>query len=185
MRATIIAIVAVALVGGGYWYLYQGRPLAPASAPQNAPASYTAPQLTQEYTNNDYRFSLKLPADFTVSDLPSDAAGKTIVFQNTTGDGMQVVISPWDEPANALTEARIKQDVPDMAVSEVQPLQVGDNSNGVAFKSNNDTFGGASREVWFVYPEQGRGAPSYLYQISTYDRLDPLLKAIFQTWQFF
>jgi hypothetical protein len=90
---------------------------------------------------------------------------------------VQIIVSPFNEDLHALTQDRIHQDVPDMTISDSQPIQIGENYTGLAFKSDNEAFGGASREVWFAF----RGN---LYQISTYDRLDPLLKKIFATWKF-
>ena len=98
--------------------------------------------------------------------------------QGGRSDGVQIIVSPFSEDLHALTQDRIHQDVPDMKISEPQPVEIGANYTGLAFKSDNDAFNGASREVWFVL----RGN---LYQISTYDRLDPLLKKIFATWKFF
>ena len=65
-----------------------------------------------------------------------------------------------------------------MKVIDDQILEIGNNYKGVAFRSDNAAFDGDSREVWFVFKGN-------LFQISTYARLDPLLKAMFATWKFF
>jgi len=65
-----------------------------------------------------------------------------------------------------------------MQVTGVQPVEIGDDYTGVAFRSDNPAFGGASREVWFVFHGN-------LYQISTYEHLDSLLQTMFSTWKFF
>ena len=49
---------------------------------------------------------------------------------------------------------------------------------GINFKSDNPTFDGDSREVWFVYKTN-------IYQISTYAHDDGLLQSELQTWTFF
>jgi hypothetical protein len=176
-KILITIIVLVVLLVGGYWaYRFFLAPVAGAPA-----AGTSTPTLVQNYTNSTYHFSLKMPEGYEVQDLPSaDGTGETIVLANTAGDGIQIVISPFDEDTGGgytLTKERILQDVPDLEIQQEQPLDVGDNYHGLAFLSNNPSFGGASREVWFVY--QGN-----LYQISTYARLDDTLKAIFATWQF-
>jgi hypothetical protein len=120
-----------------------------------------------------------MPGDFTAQELPADENGaQTVALQNASGDGVQITITPFDEDLAVLSKERIAQDVPDLKISDEQSVEIGANHTGLAFKSDNAAFGGASREVWFVF----RGN---LYQISTYERLDPLLKAIFATWQFF
>lgn len=181
MKKLILIVGVLVAVGGGAWWYFMHHASAPQSAQSQLPP-YAVPGLTQDYSNPAYKFSLKMPADFTASDIPADPDGtpETIVLQDKNGNGIQIVVSPFDEDTNGsytLTQARILQDVPDMQITDPQPIQVGNNYTGLAFKSDNEAFGGASREVWFVF----RGN---LYQISTYERLDDLLKGIFQTWQF-
>ena len=184
MKKLLFIIAAVLLIGGGaYWYFTRGSTSWNSGQEQQAALPpYAVPALTQSYTNSMYNFSLKMPADFTASDIPADPDGtpETIVLQDQNGNGIQIEISPFDEDTSGsytLTQARILQDVPDMQITDPQPLVVGPNYTGLAFESDNPAFGGASREVWFVFKGN-------LYQISTYDRLDDLLKSIFQTWQF-
>ncbi|HVV39014.1 MAG TPA: hypothetical protein VHD31_01685 [Candidatus Paceibacterota bacterium] len=173
-----IAVVVLILSGGAWWhFMYQHSP---ESVPEQVP--YTVPTLSKEYYNSSHNFSLNMPADFTAQEISGDPDGTpyTIVLQDQSSNGIQIAISPFDEDTGGgytLTQARIQQDVPDMQIMEPQVVEVGNNYKGLAFKSNNEAFGGASREVWFVF----RGN---LYQISTYERLDNLLKGIFQTWQF-
>jgi hypothetical protein len=117
----------------------------------------------------------------------------TILLQDQKGDGIQILVTPYDD-VKVFTADMIRTAIPDMQISDVQTLEIGDPSTssgqvsykGVAFKSDNEAFGGDSREVWFVYPECNRGVcHPQLYQISTYARLDPLLKSLFATWEFF
>lgn len=168
----------MAVGGGVYVYVLTQGTGSANTQPQLPP--YTVPALTREYTNTAYKFALKMPEDFTASEIPADDGGAAIVLQDAHSNGIQIVISPFDEDTGGgytLTQERIVQDVPDLHMSDVQVLEVGNNYKGLAFKSDNEAFGGASREVWFVF----RGN---FYQISTYERLDGLLKGIFQTWQF-
>jgi hypothetical protein len=186
MRKIVFFLVALLVLGAGgaaFWYFTHQPQSVPAAAAATNNTPYNVPQLTQAYSNSQYNFSLMLPADFTVQEVPSsdtDNPQDTLLFQNSTGDGIQIVISPFDEDTGSgyvLTKDRILKDVPDLAITNEQAIQIGPNYQGLAFESNNDAFGGASREVWFVFKGN-------LYQISTYQRLDPLLKAIFATWKF-
>ncbi len=170
-----ILVLLVAGAAGGAWYFFTQSNT---PAPQADLGPYTLPELTKSYTNNDYRFSFMMPADFTSQEMPQDENGtRTFLFQNTKGEGIQIMVSPFDEDLAVLTKERIQQDIPDMKITDEQPVEIGSNHTGLAFKSDNQAFNGASREVWFVFRNN-------LYQISTYERLDPLLQAIFGTWQF-
>lgn len=162
-------LACIALLG---WYLTHQSPVPSVSLER----PYAVPPLTQEYTNDEYRFSMNIPADFAKRDLPLDD-GTTLIFEDTSGHGLQILITPFDD-IRELTEDRVREDLPDLMMTDVQPVEIGSDYRGLAFKSDNDAFGGASREVWFVF----RGN---LYQISTYEKMDGLLKAVFATWKFY
>lgn len=138
---------------------------------------YVVPALTKSYTNSTYNFSLNIPADFSIRE--SDMNGShTIVFENKKNEGIQIVISPYDQKGvKVLTKDMIQSAIPDMQITDDQVLDVGSTYKGIAFKSDNDAFNGDSREVWFIFKDN-------LYQISTYSRFDGLLKAMFATWEF-
>lgn len=127
------------------------------------------------YVNSKYKFSAVIPEGYSVREIKSDESD-SIVMENTAGDGIQVMISPYSD-IEVLTEQMVKQSIPDLEMKQVQIIEVGEKYKGIAFLSNNPDFGGASRDVWFVF----RG---HLYQISTYERLDAVLKSMFSTWQF-
>ena len=133
--------------------------------------------------NQIHGFLFTTPDGYTVRE-----AENTILIENEEGKGVQILITPLDEDIPILTEERIRSDIPDMQITDVQTVEIGENRSGIAFKSDNEAFGcdvsepcpegsGASREVWFVFN-------GMFYQISTYERLDALLKSIFATWEF-
>lgn len=134
---------------------------------------YQVPDPGERYTNSTYRFAVTMPVGFSARELEG-----AVVIENGAGDGIQVLITPLGEDIRVLTEGRIRADIPDLAISGAQSVEVGADHTGLAFRSDNEAFDGASREVWFVFGGD-------LYQISTYDRLDPLLRAMFSTWEFF
>lgn len=180
MKKIFITASALILLAAAGYYGYSKFK----SQPQTASTGATStPALVQNYNNSVYGFSLMMPAGFAANESQDPSTGAdTVVLQNKTGDGIQIVITPFNEDkppysGYTLTQARILQDLPGLAIADEQPVVVGPNYTGLAFKSDNLAFDGASREVWFVF----RGN---LYQISTYARLDPLLQAIFKTWQF-
>ncbi len=149
----------------------------PASGDTGEP--FVVPPLKNEYRNQQFGFSLSLPEGFRAGELPVDENGAhTILLQNPQGQGIQILITPYPDDIRVLTADMIRHDIPDMKISDVQPVEIGPDHRGVAFKSDNEAFGGDSREVWFIF----RGN---LYQISTYAHLDNLLQTLFGTWQFF
>ena len=170
MKKLLLATISIVLAAVAVWVIYS-REDAPAEAP------YVLPALTQEYKNDTYQFSLNMPGNFIVREVEQDG-GVSIVLEDAGGNGIQLTIVPFDEDIRVLTKERIEQDVPDLAIRDLETLEVGDDYKGLAFKSDNDAFDGDSREVWFIF----RGN---FYQISTYARLDSLLKAVFATWKFF
>ena len=136
-------------------------------------------QYTRTYQNAMYHFSFKYPEDFSVSVIPADAdRGNVILVQNIAKHiGMQILVTPFGGADMDMTAGVVQASIPGIKIEDAQPVLIGNDRTGLAFKSDNPAFGGSSREVWFVF----RGN---LYQISTYAELDPLMKGVFSTWQF-
>ena len=92
--------------------------------------------------------------------------------------GFQVFSMPYDE-AEPLTEARIRQDLPDKAMEDVHTVQV-DGVEGLAFTSDDNTHNegqGRLFEVWTVHD-------GVLYQLATYPDVAPVLQQVLDTWTF-
>lgn len=166
----LLVLCVVVFVAASYFY----RPKAEAPAR----TSYETSPLTKEYTNDTYRFSLMMPDAFVAQELPNDEGSDTTLLQDSTGNGIQIMVSPYGQDLHELTAEKIHTDIPDMKISDVQSLEIGDDYKGVAFKSDNPAFNKDSRDVWFVFH-------GTLYQITTYASNDSLLKAMFGTWKFF
>jgi hypothetical protein len=192
-KVFIFACVLLALVFAGWYGLTQsgyftpGGTLSPSLAASAGAADGSAlenvvtepaPPLGPEYRNTKYRFSVQMPADFTAQELDVDEnGGQAIVLQDAKGNGIQIYITPDTSGMSSLSADDVRASIPDMRVVDAQDVELG-TEKGVAFMSDNEAFGGASREVWFYFGGK-------LYQISTYARLDPLLRAMFGTWKFF
>jgi hypothetical protein len=130
------------------------------------------------YTSAKHHFSFKYPDAYTVRPIEGDDGDVVLIENETTHKGIQIAITLYSDPDTNITADRVRRDVPDLAIANPQPLNIGGgNSSGLAFESNNPAFGGASREVWFVFGGE-------LYQISAYAEYDALLRAIFATWNF-
>ena len=138
--------------------------------------------LSHTYQNQSYHFSINYPNGYTVSNVNDPSAGgSTILIQDdsTNGDaGIQIFISPYTDPDTDITPDFITQNAPDVTVNDPQVVAMSaGGGKGLAFESNNAAFGGASREVWFIYNGN-------LYQISTYLQYGNLLQAMMGTWKF-
>ncbi|MFA6050580.1 MAG: hypothetical protein WC761_05280 [Candidatus Paceibacterota bacterium] len=164
----IIGVIAAIVVIIAAYYMYVR-----VSGDREVP--YKVPVLSEKYDNTEHKFSLMMPKGFTARESELEGVD-TIVFENDKSEGIQIVISPFDD-VKELTKSMIQADIPDMEISDEQTVEIGDNHKGLAFKSDNDSFNGESREVWFVF--QGK-----LFQISTYERFDELLQEMFATWSF-
>lgn len=176
-RVFIISLLGIVLLSIGGYVTYQF--FTPASQPQASIESpYTVPPLVKPYSNNVYRFSLKMPEDFVARQVPGLDGAEIILLEDATGQGVQITVTPFDEDLQVLTKEQIQEEIPDLQIVDPQSVEIGTNHTGLAFKSDNEFFDGASREVWFVFKGN-------LYQISTFMRLDDLLRQLFATWQFF
>lgn len=185
VRGAVMSLLGIMMFAAlGVWILSGGRsatievPELKFAQSDAANEKFSVPPMTDEYRNDELRFSIALPEGFTVGELPVDEhGGRTIILQNNSGEGIQIYTRPFDD-IRTLTADMVQSDIPDMEISDVQTVEIGENHTGIAFVSDNEAFGGASREVWFVFN-------GTLYQISTYARLDDLLRAMFGTWKFF
>lgn len=131
--------------------------------------------LPKEYSNTTYKFSLKMPEEFTAREIKSENSN-TVLLENKKGQGIQITISPFDN-TRVLTAEMIHADLPDFKIINSQTVKIEDGYEGISFQSDNPSFAGASSEIWFIFH-------SNLYQISTYSYFDDLLKNIFETWKF-
>ena len=179
-----VAPIVITLFLGLLLYFFHSQPITPdlqgfsRSPSAIATESYIVPPAGDTYRNNDFGFSLTLPQGFSAQSLPVQNGTHVILLQDTAGKGIQISISPDPNNAHTLTIDDVRRDIPDMRVYDEQPVEIGDDYLGVAFRSDNEAFEGDSREVWFYF----RGN---LYQISTYAHLDSLLQTMFSTWQFY
>lgn len=130
--------------------------------------------LAQPYENPTYGFSISLPPGYAAYDF-SQYGTETVIIESSDNKGIQLEISPWDEPPDALTPSRITEDT-GLHVSGAEPLRL-QGAEGYSFQTDSDAFNGASADAWFIHD-------GYVYQLSTYAMDEPLLRAILSTWKF-
>ena len=123
-------------------------------------------------------FSIEYPAEFSAARYEEADNAETILFENKKeGEeklGFQIFITPFGE--ETITRERILQDLPNAGIEEPQEAILGDGTHALIFWSNDEAVG-KTREVWFTHA-------GYLYEVSTYARLDTWLANILKTWQF-
>lgn len=107
------------------------------------------------YTNSEYGFSFPYPADFHVSEI-DDENSKEILFTGRFGQGIDILITPFDEDG-PLTRERIAQDVLTLQMNDVVESETWDGIPIVRFTTPGPT--GEIGEIWFSH--QGN-----LYQIA-------------------
>jgi hypothetical protein len=184
IKNIILALIVIAVGGFAFMAFKDSKTSFTNTFPNPASSSSSTVSALKSggaYANNKYNFSVNLPEGFSAREIASnelggDSQSESVVFENGKGEGIQIVITPFDD-IKVLTADMIKADIPDMKIDQVQTVDVGQNYKGIAFISNAPEFGGSSREVWFVFKGN-------LYQISTYTKFDTLLQQIFSTWQF-
>jgi hypothetical protein len=143
--------------------------------PRQAPAGY------KEYRHVNYHFSLLYQDNLQVVAYDEDGGALTVTFQNVkTVEGFQIFVTPYD--GTQISEERFKQDEPSGVRRGAQNVTI-DGAQAVSFYSTNPTLGDTA-EIWFIYPESGRGVPTHLYEVTTLKSLAPWLSGIMQTWQF-
>ena len=143
------------------------------------------------FIHKGYGFSLNFPINMTASNF-KEGDGEQIIFQgdngSPAGEWFQMYVSPWDEDED-ITVARIKQDLPEIMITDPKRVVLGPKQaegigpNALIFYSQDSGLGD-TREIWFIYPEPGRGVYSYLYQVTTYKRLDAMIGKILSTLSF-
>ena len=160
---------------------------------QVRPAQFAPALLTELYSDLKYNFSFRYPAGYTATTFPDpqNESAYMIVVQKIAeptssstkpviSPGFQMRVAPIDEDISVLTVERIRQDLPDLVINNPQEVILGDAAaagKGVAFTGDDPAFGGASREVWFIFNHN-------LYQIRTYAVYDPLVQAVLSSWEF-
>lgn len=109
------------------------------------------------YTHPAFGFSFPYLKDFTVDDQQEDRGELVLVSNPAVGMGFQIFLTP-DEETAPLSAARIRHDLPDMAMDEVVEFTLPDDTAAVRFVSR-DTLLGDVGETWFR-------KDGYLYQLS-------------------
>ena len=125
-----------------------------------------AMSLPQTYRSNTYKFSLNLPVDYKVTEVPSanppnqNPPLDIIEFGNTVGS-IQLYIEPASDNGSTLTIDGIISNHPYIANEALEPFIVAPGVTGFSVSERRDHTGQMS-ELWFEHA-------GYLYQFSAFD----------------
>lgn len=150
---------------------------------KSGPPEYEKQFSTQEsqggpsrFVSKEYDFTFQYPENFSVSAF-DDRGGHVVLVQAEDGKtAVQMFISSWDEPTNAVTPERIRQDLPNLSIREPKKMRMAGDRNALTFIGESEQFG-TTREVWFAR----RGN---LYQIITPAGGQNFLADLLETWRF-
>jgi hypothetical protein len=138
-----------------------------------------ATALTQPYHNIALGLSLRLPADYTVTETtstnPPEQNGPAEIVEFSDGQGnIQLEVSPASYVSSPLTVASILSNYPSVGRDTVQPFPIAPSTVGLAI-DDDQTHPGEVSDVWFA-----RGG--HLYQFTAfgdgYKELIPVAKTI-------
>jgi len=128
---------------------------------------------TQSVGNN---FTFQYPQKYNITSRDIEGGGKQILVESTEPKkGFEIDIIPFDE-STPLTADRIKQDLPDIVMSDITNFTVSTSISGLSFNSADDNIG-STHEVWFI-------AGGALYQCRTYRDFGPAMEEMLKTFKF-
>ncbi|MEK7646685.1 MAG: hypothetical protein AAB381_03270 [Patescibacteria group bacterium] len=174
-KKTSVICLIVALCAGLAWYVLASTSLDPATLRSSSGDAVQAGSAIETYRDEAYSFSIDLPRNTRVESTSEEGGTVRIVSDPSSGKVFQIYIQETGDATLNITESRIRQDIPDLSIRDVQSVEISTGATGTAFISTDDK--GEKREVWFAF----RGV---LYQISAPIESDTFLRSILNTWKF-
>lgn len=137
--------------------------------------TFASANLSKTYTSDKYRFSLNYPEGLKIGFFQDGNTAIVAISEAVTGLGVQIAITPFDEPTTVITAERVKKDIPDMVIKDPQEVTLGSLGKGIAWVDGEGIHG--KRQVWFA-------ARGYLFQMTAPMPFDATLKRMLNTWTF-
>lgn len=192
----LIIFVIILAAAAGVWFLFNREKADKAGESKNSslaifnegkdekvdlnPSTSSASAQTKKYENAQYGFSFRYPDSFAVTEFPEEEDNNkaTLIVKNVqTSQTIQIYITEHNDPNFSVSSKRIKNDIPDLPVSNSADVVVGGKAKGVAFFSQNQAFGGETAEVWFA-------AGKNFYQATAFAKDTKMLEDIVKSWKF-
>ncbi len=190
MKTRYIIIICIAALGlfAGITYIASKNPSSSGTASVSdvdalfksnkvedfdAPTQPKIPAGYKQYVHPVSKLSFLHPQDYTVGLFPEGDA-EVILVQKEGSEGVQILVSAFDETNTNLTPERIKKEIPDIEMTAEKNINLG-STQGVYFQSTSSS--GPTHEFWFIYQ-------SKLYQLSAPLVSGPLVEALVSTIRF-
>jgi hypothetical protein len=171
-----LAVVVVVLVGGLYWFAVTKGGLTGLKEYFTQNASVGNSVYTESFKSKVNTVSFRYPKGYEVKEL-TESGGNVMLIQNAqTSEAVQIFVSPFADPVESFTEEKIRRDIPDLEMKNVEKINV-DGINALAFSSDNPAFQNDSYDVWLV--SNGK-----LYQVSTGAALKDFVRGFIETMRF-
>lgn len=166
-------IIILVLLALGFYYL----PSLKSKFPNQMNSLGNTNSETALFDKENYNFTFNYPKDFLVTETISEEGTNKILVESSKkkNQGFEISILPFDEPG-PLTEARIKQDLPDMLMENVKETQISQNIQAISFNGFDESTG-KTFEVWFIYNGN-------LYQFLSYSDFAEQMKKTLETLKF-
>lgn len=178
-KITMLVLTLALLAGGGVWF-WRSKLEGAASSQLNLASLFAREEsetfkLLNTYTNENYKFSFNYPEGIKIDEF-DDENGRVILV----GDKFQVFVTAFDE-SGPITAARIRQDLPEMAMENPTETKVA-GQKALSFIGAGNDF--KTAEVWFVWPPEPYPHGNYLYQVTSPADFDAELSKIMATFTF-
>lgn len=148
-------------------------PLTPASAKKIT----TTDGVERWYTNDALKFSFRLPDGFYAPDINTKVNGVYGVKVYNDASAVLIVLVYPLASGTALTEERVKANLPDVSVIDVKEGFIATVARGLWFRTNAPEWGGDGIAFWVPYN-------GHLYQIMSARKDQDLMDFVVASWQF-
>lgn len=135
------------------------------------------------YTNAEFGFFINYPGRLTIDETDGQPEGKILAIKSENRPlGMSVSITDFGEPDGYPSLERLKKDIPDLKITDVQEISIDvlgkiANQKALKFYSDNPIFGGNSVEAWFFHGGN-------FYQISASALDEQFFNDLIRGWRF-
>ena len=134
-----------------------------------------AKPFNKPFADQGLHMAFSYPANFGLEQNQQNSSVIVSVVDAKTSVGFQVEASPFDDADTTITIDRIRRDLPDLAISQAEPINIAGSKPGLAFVSTHGSQ--LTREVWFA-------KDGYIYQITAPLEFDAVTKKMLTTWKF-
>lgn len=184
-KSLVVYIIIALIIVAAVWFgpeLLKGTKSLVGGGSQSTNGGVMTPEavaVAGTYEHPDDLFTFVKPAGYSVARSVDGDGRDVLLIQPAAGtlqEAFQIGITELEYPFE-VTPDLIRQEIPDITISDAKQIVLDEEGKGVMFGSNNPAFDGASFEIWFT-------TKTHLYQVSSYAAFGDELQAIIGTWKF-